>query len=1266
MTMIRLTAPVAMSEFLARPRLFPGRHLGEDEFDRLQAYADARLAPLTATSRRGILYGLDCTPGVQPTRRRAGVLVQPGLAVAGDGQLVGLFVAAQATWAALLTDWLREQRQADASGVYYLTLRRGVGIVDAGTAVAPCQRAEEDPRRDLRREVLGTLSLRRLGLPAAAVAAWTPAQTQNQVAALHVDGTFLRDLGGAVPLALLAVSMRADAPALGELDPDLVDARFQVDWCSVAAGRYLAVPDSGQRVLLEQVQGAWREALTAALADPPVGAPDLPTALEQSFRLDFLPAAGALPLPLLEGADQPQPRLRWLPRHIAVDMVPVPEEAVAELLVRQLPRRVLDLRRPAGDRIRLLLAVNEPDWRADLLDFPAIDAALVEDLYRTHLRAYQAWRDWRIGYDALYAVREADNLSASELRALLLPALYPQPPRPGDFYSALIATARAELPLVGGNPPHPYDDGIPARPAFYASWLVAGEPPPVPAPADDGLVLQYRVRQLEMEGLDQRIRAMRARLEKHRDYLLLQRQQLDAQTVSLAALGGGVAGDGAGMQVARWLPFTKLRDALPVTPAPADGAVAIAASPAFASPAANLNLSQLTLAQPASLAVATRLDPSRLWAGDELIRPVATTTTPGREALKGGAASTVETNLQRDRLDKLAALPKEALTTPAVQGRAYQFGVLEQVQGEVREYEAAYRGMRDLISSLKGMFDAVEAAAIERVLEGFGVPISPNALAADQSERDYPLGGLDLERIRRRLGTLTGEENAAARTALTAVEAQYRAFLGARDLTESALELSAAPDPKRRFEALFQAGQILTRQIAWMEDRYQRLEDELEARLRERIRLEGELDRLADRIEAAARRLAGLDAKRLELLSDYGIAQALSREDWAAVYARDRARSRILTQELRGLYYVRELETPVALPVAEPLALRHGTARDLVPGCDWDTEVDVPAALGAVFAAVLEVAFADWRALAPLVPKLPVERLPDLFGLRGYRLGQRQSGLAGTGAVAGVYGAGLAARLAPVLATTGQFYQVVAARPAPVADARTRLLVEAGRQLALADALTLTGGLQREAQALHDRLEQCVVCLMDRLGRIAPSLRYQWGQLAEDDRLPADDPGRWPGLERAQAEDFNTVRTIAELIGWWFRQLADDASGEGRLALRNLIRAAVIVAAHGDPAQVLRGTVTTPPRLLALGESLRLTLNSVPAAGTRLQLLDDAQRVVGLLAVQDQDSGGVRAQVVRVDAVRQVTTRYTVVSAALSAGAPEALVAKVGAATARK
>ena len=115
MTMIRLHAPVATSDRLERLRLFPGRHLGEDELDRVQAYVDERLAPLLANSRPGILHGLQVDLPAQGVRG-AGCSVRAGLAVAGNGRVVGLYYPTQATWRGLMEGWHLQASSLQAEG----------------------------------------------------------------------------------------------------------------------------------------------------------------------------------------------------------------------------------------------------------------------------------------------------------------------------------------------------------------------------------------------------------------------------------------------------------------------------------------------------------------------------------------------------------------------------------------------------------------------------------------------------------------------------------------------------------------------------------------------------------------------------------------------------------------------------------------------------------------------------------------------------------------------------------------------------------------------------------------------------------------------------------------------------------------------------------------------------------------------------------------------------------------------------------------------
>jgi hypothetical protein len=205
---------------------------------------------------------------------------------------------------------------------------------------------------------------------------------------------------------------------------------------------------------------------------------------------------------------------------------------------------------------------------------------------------------------------------------------------------------------------------------------------------------------------------------------------------------------------------------------------------------------------------------------------------------------------------------------------------------------------------------------------------------------------------------------------------------------------------------------------------------------------------------------------------------------------------------------------------------------------------------------------------------------------------------------------------------------------------------EAAKVLSLEDILAgMRGHLKNQAQEVSANLERAAYCLLDKLNEISPSLRLQWAQLAEDDNLRVERVETWPGLERAEREDFNATRTVAELIAWWFRQLDNRASANSRAAMRNMIRATLIHAALGDPAEILHGNVHVPPRILVPGETLRLHLNRPARPGTLLQLLDTSQKVVALVNVVDDDDRGCVARITRVaNKTAVVTTKYRVVA----------------------
>lgn len=1177
MATILLHEPVVTSSQLERLHLFPGRHLGEDEFDRLQAYADARLEPLLAGHRAGILGGLEVTPDLtpdtgnplQPYRLGEGFTVAPGMAVAGNGQALGLYYPIRETWDALIEAYLEKTRSTNPAGVYFLTLTRSRFEIDAARNVDPCQRTELDPTRDSRMVVLGSVALRKLAIPASAVEDKTREQIENVVAANCADGRFLANLGHAVPLGLLAV--------------EAVEDGYEPAWFSPIVGRYLAQPDSGYRVLLEQINDAFRRRLNEAQR----AGENLVDYLDDNLSLDYLPAAGQLPLALLQDPAG-EARIAWLPPHLRVDAVPVPDTVVADLVERNISRRVVDLTRVAGDRIRLLLAVPERDYRPNLLDVPKIDDRLAEDLYRYYMRAYDSWAAYRSQFDRLYYPHTGAGipLPDEQVEALSLPQPVEQPVLPGRVIDDVIERAKQEL----GEPvPYPYDDR-PLLPGFFTRWLQGGNPPDVEPPEEDGLVVQYAVGKVDLEALDNQIRMLRVRLGKTQDYLLLQRQQLDAQTVSLATLAGGVAGDGSGLQIARWMPYAKF--SAPTEIAAESGSATESATRVEAmTGAASTAFAPLTM-MPLTFSATSAFTPTTTTTTKTV--SAAITPTIGISRLKPATRSAIEFGIDKQRLEQLNAVPKQPLTPPAIDTKPpARVGVLSHVEPDLHAYKKVHEEMEGLMSSLDGLFDKKEAAGIKGRLQKIWTTVG----LKHPSQIDENIVG-------------------PART-------------------------------EHRYSELFKAGQVLTQQIAIIESRYDKLERDLQAKLRERVQLEEQLAKLAARIVEERQKFDTLDAQRVERMGDYAVAQRLLEEDWRGTFQRNEARSKLLTTGLTGLYYVRVNTGAVSMPLADPLELRHGGAGDLVPGCPPDTDVELPEDLHEFFDTVLELPAADLAALSGLLPKVAQStRLELLRDLRRQRLEQRI--LRPPVAVARptlqlALGSLKQQNIAILDSFAGRKWDtttVISARE------RSRVVAET---LSLQDLATGgSGSLRREAQQLQSRLEQCIGCLIEQLDKLSPSIRLEWSQLAEDDRL-ATDAGFWPGLELAERDDFNAVRTLVELVQWWYRQLAPNASAAGKTAMRNMIRAAVIRAALGDPAEILHGQVQVPPRRLAIGETLRLALNKPPKIGTTLQLLDRQQRVIGLVSVADQDDKGVVASLVQIDRPTvTVNTGFTVVAGKLT------------------
>ncbi|QTQ36762.1 hypothetical protein [Aromatoleum petrolei] len=416
--------------------------------------------------------------------------------------------------------------------------------------------------------------------------------------------------------------------------------------------------------------------------------------------------------------------------------------------------------------------------------------------------------------------------------------------------------------------------------------------------------------------------------------------------------------------------------------------------------------------------------------------------------------------------------------------------------------------------------------------------------------------------------------------------------------------------------ALFAAGKVVADDIRKIEAlrgalttlrrRHQQTLEDLRARLAA----------LETDIPGEIRSLDVRERERVEALDDYAVAQRLLAEHWREIEAAYAERKRVIESH-RGLFYVKVRETPLGRTLPDPLDLRPASPDDLVPGCA-NRDTALPAALGPFIEAVYDIPAGDWANLRPLGHLLPGRAiLAGLVDTRRQKLALRLNRAVSAET--------------PVLTSLVQqnhaLVREVAARPFN-AGALTELQRQGSAILALDDLLAIPSPLLRDpARALHQRLDAAAGCILARLRTIAPSIRLQWSTLAEANRLAVETPERWPGLADAEERDFNGVRTLVELIAWWFRQLDTDASGVARTAMRNLVRACLLLAASDDPRQLIQGTLKTLPGRFRIGEALRLTLNREAAPGTLLQLFDDSQRVIATLRVDDHDDQGTVASV---------------------------------------
>ncbi len=1222
MTMIRLHRPIASHPDLLRLHLFAGRHLGEDEFDQRQSYAEARLAGLMTGQIAGVMNGLTVKSREQSGAAGAlNLTVYPGSGITPSGAIVALQTPLYCSWQDLVNEYLTRRATSEAAGVYYLTLYQSQSSIDPPNA-DPCQRTAFDPTRDTQLVALSSLRLRRLSISVESVRTLAAHELQNTICADRVDADFLSDYPDSVPLALVAFDDGEDGA--------------QLLWVSEAAGRYEARRNAGYFTLLNQTQTALTQLMTLRSQASHAAQP-LEAFLEDNLHLNYLPAAGQLPLPWLQDIAGIRPHMTGLPAHLGVDMIPVAMDTLDELLTRHLPRRVIDLTQPAGDRIRLMLAMKRADYRADLLDIPATDSLLESDIYSFFQAAYQRWMEWNEIFLSLYHIDEnlvvADGsesgtrLTMDEVSALKLPVATPYPLLPRDLFRQLLNAARRRLELGDdGTLPYPYSKYInddPTPPQSFTDWVTWDgndySVPQVTPPEGHGLIGEYAATDKELEQLAEDIQSLRTRLERTRDMLLLKRQQLDSQTVSMAALAGGVAGDGKGLQVARWMPYVNLTSSGAPTEATTSVSAASKESTSQVKVSSTSSVEKSAVAYPVSYATVDTQTYSKYTmtpTATQTMTPVSMYTPVAvyspQSAQDISKTSGLELEINQNRLDAMPT-PKAPVTEPAYTAKEFNFGVIEHISPEINEYAKAYSGMQDILDTVDDVFEQDDAAGVRTELE---------RLSAELQETSALESAIRTEAQNYR-DNLEGDE--ASKPPLAHVENLFA--------------------NQKRYQALFLAGKTMTRWISVMEGRYNTLEKELKQALRRQVTLTSDQEKRKADIRTARISLRQLDSTADEALGDYGLAQQLLDEDWQRVYAANEERTRILTTQVVGLYYVRVRQTEVSRRLADPLPLRRGNPKDLVPGCTPDPDADIAEALLPFLQTVREIPLQSWVGMSALNGRLnTITDFSYMASLRDARMTRAYAKLPVvkasrstvsytqnyTQASAAVRSVNDSPAFSTLASDSQKRVAYWAAKTLPVTGIMTPAM-QVAAVISLEDIQNHSNRRLRTAgRELLEKLEQCQICLQQALSALPGSVRLRWGQLAEDNLLAVETISRWPGLRDAEESSFSTTRTLAALIDWWFAQMSESADTESRQAMRDMIRASVIYASLGNPQEIVRGTVFSPPKKIYPGEQFRITLNRVVMPGRTLQLLTKEQEVAAELTIEENDAQGTRVRITKV------------------------------------
>jgi hypothetical protein len=565
-------SPILADNNTQRLNYIPGRTLSEQEFDLMQVYVDERCEDLLVGRTPGIVQGLDLvlpqadktTTAVEALNTRA-IQINAGVAVSFSGKAITNRLPIRFYWQDLKDQYLAEKTLLEKvkNGVYFLTLRRKNIIMEEAVKQDPNTRTELNPLRDTRIETLAQVNLQEIRLPTSVL------QKSRQSIAVSVlqkiiEETLFTENPDEIKLAMVKITDE------------------EIEWIDNLAGRFLARENSVYFTLMDYWHAILNSRNPFRLDDRQVVLSPT-TRLADLFDVNCLPAAGKFPSSLLSDlAGKPvlassrdtgqwaRPNLAFSPSGLQIEMLPIPENAIQGILQNEISRGVIDLKPGTQDRLRILVAVKQDDYHPKLMDLPEIDLKLIKDYLvpkqKEAVIAHELWekafielyggltRHIRLtnGDDKKITIEKFSSIYLTDISKIILSGV-------SDENKKLLGIPKKSVPeprLV----PEALDDianGKLSRPFSLVANIIEEEEIPdgdsVVNLADSSGKFDERFDVMDdIDTLEDLILKTNQLIDELRDYLSLQRQQLDSITVGFSSIAGGIPGDGSGLKLMRW------------------------------------------------------------------------------------------------------------------------------------------------------------------------------------------------------------------------------------------------------------------------------------------------------------------------------------------------------------------------------------------------------------------------------------------------------------------------------------------------------------------------------------------------------------------------------------------------------------------------------------------------------------------------------------------------------------------------------------------